>query len=157
MNNKRAQELITAYHLEQHPEGGYFAELYTSEEKYEKEGAVRGCAGSIYFLLANEDISHFHQIDCEELWYFHEGCGLNIHFVDAEGKYRVEKLGKHFENGERPMILVRKGEIFAAENLDKESYTFISCATAPKFKYEGFRLVPREELKELDLPERLFI
>lgn len=152
--NQRAQELIEAYQLEKHPEGGYFAELYTSEEKYEKGGEQRGLTGSIFFLLEEKDISHFHQIDCEELWYFHEGCGLTVHFVDSEGQYRTEKLGNDFSQGEKPMILVKKGEFFAAENLDKEGYTFISCVTSPKFKYEGFRLVPREELRELDLPDR---
>ena len=43
------------------------------------------------------------------------------------------------------------------ENLNTEGYTFISCVTAPKFKYEGFRLVPREELKDMELPDKLFI
>ncbi|WP_081677499.1 cupin domain-containing protein [Butyrivibrio sp. WCD3002] len=34
----------------------------------------RPLAGSIYFLLTEDEISHFHQIDCEEIWYHHEGC-----------------------------------------------------------------------------------
>ena len=46
---------------------------------------------------------------------------------------------------------------FAAENLDKTSWTFISCMTTPRFKYEGFRLVPRSELEILQpaLPEEI--
>ena len=43
----RAQELIEGYGLKRHPEGGWFAEVYTAP--FEKEG--RPLAGSIYFLL----------------------------------------------------------------------------------------------------------
>ena len=55
-------------------------------------------------------------------------------------------LGKQLSQGERPMVRIRAGEIFAAENLEQDSYTLISCATAPKFRYEGWRLVQLEEL-----------
>ena len=153
MEQTRAQMLIEAYDLEKHPEGGWFSEVYTAAGSC----GDREYAGSIYFLLSAGDISHFHQIDCEELWYFHEGCGLVLHVVDADGNYRTEKLGNDFTRGEKPMVLVRQGEIFAAENLSTDGYTFISCVTAPKFRYSGFRLVPREELPGKELPDRLFL
>ena len=157
MEQTRAQALIGAYDLEQHPEGGWFSEVFTSAEGCEREGDFREFSGSIYFLLSEGDISHFHQIDCEELWYYHEGCGLRMHIVDRQGRYRTEKLGNDFAGGEKPMILLKKGEIFAAENLSTEGYTFISCVTTPKFRYSGFRLVPKEELQNEALPERLFL
>lgn len=151
--NQRAQELIRSYALEQHPEGGWFSEVYTSEGSTEE----REYAGSIYFLLAENEISHFHQIDCEELWFFHEGCGLVLHIIDLNGNYRKKTLGNDCSKGEAPMIAVKKGEIFAAENLRADGYTFISCVTAPKFRYSGFRLVPKEEVQRADLPEKLFL
>ena len=46
------------------------------------------------------------------------------------------------------MVLMPKGCIFAAENLDPEGYTFVSCATTPQFEYAGFRLVHKDEIKE---------
>ena len=39
------------------------------------------------------------------------------------------------------MVVVPKGSIFAAENLDPQGYTFVSCMTTPKFSYDGFILV----------------
>ena len=63
----RIQELKTHYKLEQHPEGGCFSECFTSRENKD----LRALAGSIYFLLEKDEISHFHKIDCEEIWYFH--------------------------------------------------------------------------------------
>ena len=37
--------------------------------------------------------------------------------------------------------------MFAAENLDEDGYTFISCTTTPKFTYDGFHLVDKAELQ----------
>ena len=71
---KRSDELKRAYRLEPHPEGGWFSESYTAP--FEKDG--RSFAGSIYFLLDAGEISHFHEIDCDEIWYWHEGCGMCI-------------------------------------------------------------------------------
>ena len=55
-----------------HVEGGYFIELYSSSSLL-KSSNDRPLAGSIYFLLDQNDISHFHRIDCEEIWYYHQG------------------------------------------------------------------------------------
>lgn len=139
---KRAEQLIETYRLVRHPEGGWFAEVYTSP--FAPEG--RASMGSIYFLLEGEDISHFHQIDCEELWYFHEGCPLKITWI-MNGTVRETILGTG--EGQAPMAVMPGGAVFAAENLDPDSFCFLSCATTPMFSYEGFRLVDRAELRDL--------
>ena len=141
--NSRAEILKEAYNLEGHSEGGRFAEVYTSPDDKDE----RSLAGSIYFLLDGGEISHFHQIDCDEIWYYHEGCGTKITVLDGAGK-KEYRLGADVSNGERHMIVIPKGVIFAAENLSKDSYTFVSCATSPKFRYEGFRLVGKNEIRE---------
>lgn len=87
----RADVLKKEYNLEKHPEGGWFVEVYTAP--FEKEG--RPLAGSIYFLLDKGEISHFHQIDCDEIWYFHEGCGMKVTMLtDIHGEWQeaIEKL-----------------------------------------------------------------
>ena len=137
-------ELKQVYSLERNAEGGWFAEIYTSP--FACDG--RPTAGSIYFLLEGDDVSHFHQIDCDEIWYYHAGCGMKIVCVH-DGNVEEFLLGVDPKLGQRPMVVVPAGTIFAAENIDKSSWTFISCATTPRFKYEGFRLVPRRELKTL--------
>lgn len=139
----RAEEIIRKYRLEEHPEGGYFAEMYTAP--FEKDG--RPLAGSIYFLLAAEQLSHLHEIDCDEVWYYHEGCGLRITVLTDSGRKEL-LLGPDFESGERMMVTVPAGAVFGSENIDKGGYTFVSCATAPKFDYSGFRLIGKEELAE---------
>ena len=140
----RIQELKDHYKLEQHPEGGWFNECFTSSESKNK----RTLAGSIYFLLEKDEISHFHKIDCEEIWYFHEGCGMRITVLDESGRNDYI-LGNDIYNGAEAMVAIPKDAIFAAENLDHNSYTFVSCVTTPKFSYDGFKLINKNELKAL--------
>ena len=138
----RTEELKYKYCLERHPEGGWFTEIYTSPFDL----GARAFMGSIYFLLDGRDISHFHQIDCDEIWYHHEGCALKITMI-IDGEVKECLIGQ--EVGQTAMAVIPKGAIFAAENLDKDGYCFMSCATTPKFSYEGFRLVDDEEVRQV--------
>ena len=137
----RSEDLKEKYHLEKHPEGGWFSEVYTAP--FEAEG--RALAGSIYFLLDKDDISHFHRIDCDEVWYYHEGCGIKVTMI-YEGKMSELLLGSGLSAEENMMVILPKGSVFAAENLDKKGYTFMSCMTAPKFSYEGFELLSKDQI-----------
>ena len=141
---KRSEILKETFSLTRHAEGGWFRELYTSQEVHNN----RASAGSIYFLLDGGELSHFHQIDCEEIWYYHEGCGMKI-TVLSDNVMKQYLLGPDIENGQNFFIAIPMGAIFAAENLnkDKESFTLVSCVTTPKFMYEGFRLVNKSEIR----------
>lgn len=140
----RIQELKTHYKLEQHPEGGSFCECYTASEAKD----ARALAGSIYFLLEKGEISHFHKIDCEEIWFYHEGCGMKI-TVLKDAILEEYLLGNDLSKGESVMVTIPKDAIFAAENIDPSGYTFVSCVTAPKFSYEGFKLIGKSAIKEI--------
>ena len=142
----RVETLTRAYGLEPHPEGGAFSEVYTAPFTDEKG---RPLAGSIYFLLNGADISHLHVIDCDELWYYHEGCGMRVTLIDPSGRVSRTDLGPDLAAGQRMMIAIPRGTVFAAENLDPSGYSFVSCATAPKVRYEGFALVDRARLERL--------
>ena len=137
----RSEDLKEKYHLEKHPEGGWFSEVYTAP--FKEEG--RALAGSIYFLLDKDDISHFHRIDCDEVWYYHEGCGIKVTMI-YEGKMSELLLGSGLSPEDNMMVVLPKGSVFAAENLDKNGYTFMSCMTAPKFSYEGFELLSKDQI-----------
>ena len=137
---KESQEIIKKYNLESHVEGGYFSEVYTASTFL--PSSQRAIAGSIYFLLDQNDISLFHRIDCEEIWFYHLGVGMNIYFVENDNKISVRQLG--IGEGQFPMVVVPKGTIFCAENVDCKGFTFISCITAPKFFYKGFELITKK-------------
>ena len=137
------QEIKDSYGLQSHSEGGWFAAVYTAPF----ETGNRATAGSIYFLLDKGERSHFHQLDCDEIWYYHAGCGMRIVLLE-DGRIKELLLGMDAKKNQQPMVILPAGSIFAAENIDRTDYTFISCMTTPQFRYEGFRLVPRDELKK---------
>ena len=140
---RRAEILKKAYQLEKHVEGGFFAEVYTAP--FEKNG--RPLSGSIYFLLDSGEVSHFHVIDCDEIWYYHEGCGMRITIL-KNGRKEERLLGNDIHRGQCPMVVIPKGCIFAAENLEPDGFSFVSCVTTPGFEYAGFRLVGRDEIRQ---------
>lgn len=140
----RTDILKKTYNLTPHEEGGSFSEVYTSPEA--KNG--RSAAGSIYFLLDSGEVSQFHEIDCDEIWYFHEGCGIMITILAPNGDVSHVCLGNNVEQGQSAMAIIPKGSIFSAVNLDDAGYTFVSCVTVPKFSYDGFRLVSENEIRQ---------
>ncbi len=136
------EHIKSAYHLENHLEGGWFSEIYTSS--FGNEG--RAFAGSIYFLLVADEISHFHFLDCDEIWYYHSGCGVRIVVLEESGVKEL-LLGINPENNESPSIIIPKGTVFAAENINRNGYSFVSCATSPKFIDEGLHFTYRADLE----------
>lgn len=141
---KDTKQLIKALDLKQHPEGGWFSRVYSAPDFL--QNVDRAISGSIYFLLDKGEISHFHQIDCDEIWYYHEGCGLKVYLIYPDGRLKEEILGIDIAKGEKPMVIIPKGAIFAAENIKSEAFTFISCVTTPQFNFEGFKLFTQAEL-----------
>ena len=123
--------------------------MYTAPVSFAEGSGKRALAGSIYYLLGGADISAFHEIDCDELWYYHEGTGMRLYVLKKDGSLVQHLLGSRLSQGALPMVRLEAGDIFAAENLDQDGYTLISCMTAPKFRYEGWRLVSRDELLAL--------
>ena len=144
----RIEELTAVYRLKAHPEGGAFAEVYTAPF-FTPEG--RPLSGSIYYLLVGAELSRLHVIDCDELWYHHEGCGMRLTLIDPEGRVTHADLGPDASAGQRLMVVIPRGVIFGAENLDPGGYSFASCMTTPR--YAGETLVGREHLRRL-CPDR---
>lgn len=137
-----AEKLKKLYSLRPHVEGGSFREVYTAP--FDADG--RPMAGSIYFLLNGRELSHFHEIDCDELWFYHAGGGLRIILLD-NGVRREILLGPYMEKGQHAMAVIPAGTVFAAENLEPDGFTFLSCVTTPQYVDRGFRLVSRHELR----------
>jgi len=139
-------------HLEmaEHPEGGYFRQSFKSDETTTRETSpeVRSLFTSIYFLLRSENISHFHQLKSDELWYFHAGSSLTVHIIDQTGAYRQEKLGLAIDKGEKPQVLVEKGCIFASTVDEDNTYSLVGCMVSPGFDFADFKLFSQKELLE---------
>lgn len=142
------EDYIRQFQLTPHPEGGWYQQIYHSEDKYFdlESGGQRYRYTSIYFLLDSTSPSHFHRLNHDELWYFHAGQGITIHCISPNGHYQAVKLGENIQSGERLQFKVPKETIFASEVSDSNSFGFVSCMVAPGFDYRDFELLSKEKL-----------
>lgn len=145
MNNK-IQEIINHFDMLPHPEGGFYKETYRSSELC--LNGTRNLKTVIYFLLRSEDVSHFHRIKSDEMWYYHSGSPLIVHSIDDQGIYKKQKVGINFSEGEIPQYLVPKNTIFGSTVLEKDSYSLVSCSVTPGFDFEDFELFKQSDLLE---------
>ncbi len=136
--------------LERHPEGGWFAEVYRSNgtiagETLPDHAGARPFITSIYFMLAAGEVSRFHRLKSDEIWYYHAGGSLTIHQIDKNGKYTHAILGQNVTVGENLQVIVPAGVWFGATLKDGDA-TLVSCAVAPGFDFADFELAERRSL-----------
>jgi len=149
----RIQELITQLNLQAHPEGGYYAETYRAAEGINTKNGERNLMTAIYFLLTSNDVSRFHVIASDELWFHHEGSDLSVHILDESG-HQILPLGRKSADA-RPQQLVPAGKIFGSTVDEPNAYSLVSCVVAPGFDFRDFKLLDKAELLEKypDFPE----
>jgi hypothetical protein len=143
----RAQELIEHFQLTPHPEGGYYKEVYRSSQEFNDK--KRNYLTSIYFLLVDNEVSHFHRIKSDECWYFHEGEALSIHSITPDGRHQSKDLGLNVAKHEDPFHLVPAGTIFGSHIKNQVGYALVSCAVSPGFHFDDFELFTQDELSAL--------
>jgi uncharacterized protein len=138
------EEIIAAYRLERHPEGGWFREMHRSSRPL---GRIPGYPGeraaftAIYFLLPRGDFSTFHRLRSEEVWIHLAGDPLEL--VRMGREVRRTLLGPATESGE-PVAIVPAGELQAARSCGE--YTLVLCVVSPGFDFADFSMPSREEL-----------
>ncbi|WP_069998923.1 cupin domain-containing protein [Cellulosilyticum sp. I15G10I2] len=133
-----ASYFIDKLEMMPHIEGGYYKECFVSDI---------GAWSSIYFLLEQGEVSHFHRLQSDELWYYHAGSALTIYMIDARGELIEQQLGLDIAKGEMPQVLVPRGSIFGSAQ-NEEGFSLVGCMVAPGFTFEGFELFEREELMQ---------
>jgi len=145
--NLLAQQWITQYQLQAHPEGGYFKETIAAEDLIEPEGRVaRPLYTSILFLLCDAQVSHFHRLLSDELWVFQGGDPLIVVTIDAWGHLDTIRLG--FGKDEVLQAVVKKGMIFGSY-VPNQGASLVGCIVAPGFLYEEFNLYKKEDLRKI--------
>jgi len=137
-----AEYFIKTLKLIPHIEGGFYREIYRTEKTVAVAGGKeRTLSTTIYFLLPGREVSRFHRLSSDELWFFHYGSPLVIHTFDENGRYAAPMLGLDCPAGMMPQITIPAGTIFGAENGDKESFSLVSCMVSPGFDFEDFELI----------------
>ncbi|HEY4327157.1 MAG TPA: cupin domain-containing protein [Mucilaginibacter sp.] len=149
MNPQLASYWIEHLKLQPHPEGGYYKEIFRSEQQVLRLGSVevKQACTSIYYLLEGVDYSGFHRLLSDEIWYFHKGVPLLIHSIDDNGRYSAIELSDSTSGN--LSVVIPGGAWFAAEIPSKSGFTLASCAVAPGFDFSEFEMAKKEELTEI--------
>jgi len=141
------QKLIDRYNLIPHPEGGYYREVYRSEQILYSDvaGKNRNALTHIYFLLAFGQISKFHKVIHDEVWNFYAGDPLKL--IQYNGKDVTEAFigiaGGDF------VTVVKGGVLQAAETTG--AYSLVGCTVAPGFEFEDFTFLGDDPEIKLEL------
>ncbi len=138
--------LIEKLELLPHPEGGFYKETYRSNETI--ASGNRQLMTSIYFLLTSNNVSKFHRIKSDEIWFFHSGSPLIVHVLDEKG-HTENLVGLDIQKGELPQFMVPKNTIFGSSVRGENSYSLVSCVVAPGFDFADFELFTKEDLLPL--------
>jgi uncharacterized protein len=136
--NSRIQEIIDSLGLEPHPEGGYYKEIYRSEQEVESPAlrGTRNAITNIYFMLTQGQVSRFHKVSHDEIWHFLEGDTLELielkrDTLEVNHEVLGAKTGKpHYQH-------TIKAENWQAARC-MGSYSLVGCTVAPGFDFKDF-------------------
>jgi predicted cupin superfamily sugar epimerase len=138
--HKRAKELISELHLQPHPEGGYFREIFRSAHEVRPldERSARCALTTIYFLLVKGQYGRWHRVASDEVWHFYEGDPLEIYWIDGQDVVHQAVFGTGSSNA-HPMCVVPAGCWQAAKPLGE--YSFLGCDVGPGFEFQDFEML----------------
>ena len=145
---------IKKLELEKHPEGGWYHEIYLSDDIVPQTGlpssfrGERSFATSIYFLLERNDFSAFHRIKSDEIWHYYTGTSA-IEILSLEkGKMKKYLVGNDPDKGETFQVIVPKNTWFAARLSNSRGYALAGCTVSPGFHFEDFELANEKLIEE---------
>ncbi|GAB3894697.1 hypothetical protein GCM10028803_10050 [Larkinella knui] len=150
--NLPAQYWIDTYHMQAHPEGGYFAETYRSAEKIPhaalpaRFSGERSFSTGIFFLLENHHFSALHRIQADEMWHFYAGGPLNVYVIHPSGELDIIRLGNNPAQGEVFQAVVPAGCWFGSKPAPETAYSLVGCTVAPGFDFADFELANCSDL-----------
>ena len=129
------KSLIKDHNMEPHPEGGHYVEVFRNDN-----------VTHIYFLLEEQEKSHWHRITKTETLHFYSGSPLNVYTSKDGVEFQVDEIGSN----NNFMFTVSKGTWFALKSTG--SYSLIGCTVAPAFEFDDLELAPKDwKPSEFDL------
>jgi len=147
-----APAIIDHLNLSRHPEGGWYREVYRSDEILpagslpERYNEPHSINTSIYFLLENGDFSAFHRIRSDETWHFYLGSPVIIYILSPDGKYREVILGNNLIDNQELQYTILRDSWFAAKVHNAGSFALVGCTVSPGFEFSDFELAERQQL-----------
>lgn len=126
--------IIEKLGLQEHPEGGWYAETWRDEP----EGGGRGAGTAIWYLLREGECSRRHRIDATEIWHHYDGAPLELTIQKDGEAPRILTLGKDLLAGELPQLIVPGFAWQTARSLG--AWSLVGCTVSPAFDFAKFEL-----------------
>jgi len=135
--------LVKKLDLMPHPEGGYYRQVYRSEDTVHSphHGLARPALTHIYFLLVKGQVSRFHRVLHDEVWNHYEGAPLRLY------QLHQQQLSEHHIGGQDDnyATVVPAGYFQGAESMGE--YTLVGCTVAPGFDFADFSFIEEPSVK----------
>lgn len=153
---KTATYWIDKYNLIKHPEGGYYRRVYESNIKITDDNLPLSFLGqrhlvtSIYYLLESHEVSVFHRLKSDEIWYYHFGSSAIIHIFHENDEYEQRIIGPTKDAANDLQVVIPAGSIFGAEINDAESYGLFGCMVSPGFDFADFEIIEKDYLLKIN-------
>jgi hypothetical protein len=137
----RAAYLISSLGLVPHPEGGWFREVYRagSAVHLADERTTRAALTTIYFMLAEGEISRWHRVTSDEVWHYYEGDALELFTAQPPFVQLARHLLGRVGEGLEPVHVVPPNVWQAARPAG--AYTLVGCTVGPGFEYADFEML----------------
>ncbi len=136
--------VIEQFQLQAHPEGGYYREYFRAPLTVATPHGERSAATSIWFYLPLDQVSHFHRLTSDEIWYWHSGGNAVLHCIAPDGTYSVSTIGAQ-PPATSFVCVLPAGTWFAAE--PQHGGVLVSAMVAPGFVFDDFELGSRDQLR----------
>ena len=143
--------LVNQLQLIPHPEGGYYKEVYRSEQVL-PHGTLPGFDGerniatSIYFLIEKNNFSALHKIKSDETWHFYAGDALEVIELDENGNLIKTLIGNQLNKGEVFQYTVKANRWFGSRVISGGKFSLVGCTVAPGFDFKDFEMATRKNL-----------
>ncbi len=130
-----ATEIVALLGLEPHPEGGWYRQTFADLP----DDGSRARSTAIYYLIEGGTAGRWHRVDSAEVWHWYAGAALTLTISGDGVSSRTETLGSDLAAGQRPQIVVPRGEWQSARSLGE--WTLVGCTVAPGFEFRFFEMV----------------
>lgn len=148
----KKNDIIQVLDLRELPfEGGFFRRVFESNTPLASD---RKIASSIYYLLGRDDLSQWHQLRQDEIWFFHAGQSVVQYLIDAQMRVQKVILGQKVCQGEKIQHLVPAGTwqktvMLHAQNED--DFSLFSTVVLPEFQDRDFTLANPAQMTVFNL------
>ena len=146
--HSEVKKLIERLGLEPHIEGGWYRLMWSSDEVIPHDSLPRRYSGErkyaslIYYLLEGSEISAWHKLQSDEIWFWHLGGSLKM-TLGGKGEHPMPEkellLGPRYTNGENLQIIAPALN-WQTTRISEGDYALVSCVIAPAFHPDDFFL-----------------